>query len=296
MEVNEQGRYVDNNNRVFTKCYADPSTCFLIDVTGPRVESVWRGSRYWIDFSNYIFSPEVVVAAHKYVCEKLEDHTPAIINEVKSALKMLASIWVKDWINFSSLSWNELFEIFATATKSEKTYFRRLYTYCSDNEMAGADEIYASELQQLVVGSAATRVILEWDQKRGALTTAEQELVRRAMLERGEESWDANVARLFVWISFETLKRPAQLAGMKSDALWSPQVISGEKEFFLRIPKIKYNSGQPSELWPITPELADEIIRYSSRIGVSEAQTQKGRLIVTSKPGAKSNFNTMIKN
>lgn len=232
MDVNEQGRYVDNNNRVFTKCYADPSTCFLIDVTGPRVESVWRGSRYWIDFSNYIFSPEVVVAAHKYVCEKLEDHTPAIINEVKSAVKMLASIWVKDWINFSSLSWNELFEIFATATKSEKTYFRRLYTYCSDNEMAGADEIYASELQQLVVGSAATRVILEWDQKRGALTTAEQELVRRAMLERGEESWDANAARLFVWISFETLKRPAQLAGMKADALWSPQVMSGEKSFF----------------------------------------------------------------
>ncbi|MDP1171747.1 hypothetical protein, partial [Klebsiella pneumoniae] len=86
---------------------------------------------------------------------------------------------------------------------------------------------------------------------------------------------DENVARLFVWISFETLKRPMQISSMDIEALWSPPGILGEKEFFLRIPKIKYNAGQPSDLWPITAELANEILEYGKREGVSECQKAK---------------------
>ena len=296
MEVNEQGKYVNRDGNIFIKCYADPSSCLLIDVTGPRIESIWRGRRYWIDFSMYLFCSQVVDAAYEYVCDKLQDHTPAIVNEVKSALKMMAVVWKDEWKNFSSLSWHELFEMFATASKSIRLCFRKFYTYCADNGLAQADEIYAAELNQIAVGSPSTRVISDWDKKRGALTNAELELVRRAMLESGNESWDENVARLFVWISFETLKRPMQISSMDIEALWSPPGILGEKEFFLRIPKIKYNAGQPSDLWPITAELANEILEYGKREGVSECQKAKGRLIVTSKPGTKSNFDAMIKN
>lgn len=47
--------------------------------------------------------------------------------------------------------------MFATASKSIRLCFRKFYTYCADNGLAQADEIYAAELNQIAVGSPSTR-------------------------------------------------------------------------------------------------------------------------------------------
>lgn len=50
MEVNEQGKYVNSDGNIFIKCYADPSSCLLIDVTGPRIESIWGAEGIGLTF------------------------------------------------------------------------------------------------------------------------------------------------------------------------------------------------------------------------------------------------------
>nr|WP_283105399.1 tyrosine-type recombinase/integrase [Pseudomonas moorei] len=113
---------------------------------------------------------------------------------------------------------------------------------------------------------------------------------------KASESTAVNTARLFTWIMFETLKRPSQLEGMLKDALWVPDPFSNNQQYFLRIPKVKFQIGEIPELWPITGELAKAIQDYSTVPCVHAAQVKSNRLLITLRGGKNPKFGRAIKN
>lgn len=295
IEVNDSGEFEDEVGRLYVRCNADPSSPFFIDVTTDYVEAVWRRARYSIDLSRYQLPVVIIEVVKKYLVHKLESVCPRILSSVHAGISCLERHWQPSWKDFSDMSLGKLLSVM-TSSHAEATEFRRFYIYAAFQGLAGADEIHALELEAIRLKKPhPTLRILEWHETRGALTSSEIEVVRKAMIISAEgESTADFTSRLFTWISFETLKRPIQLHEMFRDALWVPDSMAEGGQYFLRMPKAKYQTGQASELWPITTQLANAILEYSSSPKVKALQERTGRLLVSSREGESSNFGRAI--
>lgn len=295
IEVNDSGGFEDEVGRLYVRCNADPSGSFFIDVTTNYIEAVWRRARYYIDLDKYQLPVVIIDVAKKYLVHKLVSVCPRILSSVQGGLSCLERHWESSWKDFSDVSLGKLLSVM-TSSHAEATEFRRIYIYAALQGLAGADEIDALELEAIKLKkSHPSARIMEWHETRGALTSSEIEVIRKAMMISVEGESTADItSRLFTWISFETLKRPIQLHEMSCEALWVPDSVVEEVQYFLRIPKAKYQTGQAPELWPITTQLANAILEYSSSPMVKALQEKTGRLLVSSREGRSSNFGRAI--
>lgn len=281
IEQNNLGEFRDESGRLYIECRADSLDPFFIDVSAFKIEALWRGQRYSIDLGKYKLPAIIIDAAKDYLKFKLKSVSPHLLPSVSYGLSCLEKQWNKSWGDFSCLSLGDLFSIIVGSSRNGRE-LRSFYRYSAQNGLAGADEIHALELEAIKLGrNMSKKIILEWHETRGALTSSEVEVVRRAMVTKplGESILDAT-SRLFTWIAFETLKRPIQLIEMLNDALWIPDPTAVDQQFFLRIPKAKKQRGQVSELWPITEQLALAIQSYSHTPRVRDLQDKHKTLLV----------------
>ncbi|UST75341.1 site-specific integrase [Pseudomonas siliginis] len=294
IKITDAGDYVDDFGRLYVRCKADSANPFFVDVTTYRIEAEWRRVKHRIDLQRYNLPSVVKDAAKQYLIDQIELLCPRFFDSLNTALLCLEKNWSDLWKDFSDMSLGELFKIILTDPRPGGV-IRRFYKYCARKNLAGADDIYALELESVrLLKRNPAENILEWHETRGALTSSEIELVRRKMVRViPGESMSNNTARLFVWISFETLKRPIQLAEMLVDALWKPDVGAGDHQYFLRVPKAKHQAGRASELWPITEPLATAIQEYSLKPEVCKRQKKTGRLLVGSKDEGVPSFGSM---
>jgi len=295
IEINDSGEFEDGVGRIYVRCNADPSGSFFVDVTTNYIEAEWRRARYYIDLNKYQLPVVIIDVAKKYLVHKLESVCPRILSSVQAGLSCLEGHWEPAWKDFSDVSLGKLL-IVMTSSPAGASEFRRLYIYAAFQGLAGADEIHALELEAIRLKKPhPTARILEWHETHGALTSSEIEVIRKEMMISVERESMADItARLFTWILFETLKRPIQLHEMSRDALWVPDSAVEDVQYFLRIPKAKYQTGQAPELWPITAQLANAILEYSSSPMVKLLQEKTGRLLVSSREGKSSNFGRSI--
>lgn len=296
IEIDEFGSFRDGQGRMFVRCKADPSSLFYIDVTSNFIEAKWRNVRYWIDLECYTLPSVIALAAKEYLIFKLESVSPQIFNGVHIGLKLLEEHWADPWVDFSSMSLGDLFNV-VQGPVGAALEFRKFYKFCALRGTASADQIHAIELESVRINKRNPNSgILEWHETRGALTSSEIEIVRRAMMNRQQsEIISDTTSRLFAWVSFETLKRPIQLSEMLSDALWIPDPEAADLQYFLRIPKAKRQIGQMSELWPITAQLAEAIQAYSGLPSIKKMQEISGTLFVGACGGKSPNFGVTMK-
>jgi len=282
IELDDVGDFRDEHGRLYIQCRADSLNPFFIDVTTSKIEAMWRSQPFSVDLDVYKLPVTIISAVKDYLKFKLKSVSPRILATTGTALSFLQKRWDDSWADFSYLSLGDLFSITLASTRKGGD-FRALYKFSAQNGLAGADEVYALELETIRIGkNASKKIILEWHETRGALTSSEIEVVRRAMVvEPPDEQISDATSRLFAWIAFETLKRPIQLIEMLSDALWSPDPTAIDQQFFLRIPKAKKQRDQVSELWPITEQLALAIKNYSAIPLVRELQEKRKTLLVT---------------
>ena len=291
IELNHLEEFRDEQGRLYVECRADALNPFFIDITTCRIETEWQRRRYSICLDEYKLPKIVINAAHEYLKFKLKKVCPRILPSFRSALLCLESKWNTSWTDFSDLSLGDLFDI-TLAESQAGGQFRMFYRYSAQNCLAGADEVYALELDAIKFKPGESKnIILQWHETRGALTSSEIEVVRRAMVAKApdESTWDTSV-RLFAWIAFETLKRPIQLHEMLDSALWTPDPTASDQQFFLRIPKAKKQRGQEAELWPITGELAVAIRDYSALPHVRVLQKSRKTLLVSMSGGKRPDF------
>src|SRR3546814_2190741 len=93
---------------------------------------------------------------------------------------------------------------FVVLCKQKTAYEMRISDWSSDvcssdlNCLAGADEVYALELDAIKFKPGESKnIILQWHETRGALTSSEIEVVRRAMVAKApdESTWDRSEER-----------------------------------------------------------------------------------------------------
>ena len=299
MFVNEEGVYEDKEGAIFVRCMADPGNPIFIDVSGEVWCAVWRGKVSTIDFSKYKLPHKIIEATKGYLKEKLEKMAPVMISAVAAMLNKLSLQWDENWLSFRELGLVDFRNIWLGFNSDSRYCLRRLYKYCAQNSLVGADDEVCVELDSW---AARTRKyykeIMEWDEVFGALTSDETELLRHRFMSRPDnESYADHFSRIIVWVLFETLKRPKQLAEMDHKSLWILNDSKGERECFLNIPKIKFQTGREPEAWPITNELAEEIEAFSERSTVKDDQELKERLLVsncTRTPGREPSLTTFI--
>lgn len=275
----------DNEYGVFY-CKVNGAVKVKVDVDNEAWCVEWK-RKYEINFDRFMLPPVIVKSAKKYLKFRLLSVGPFCINTVKQLLGFLSANWISDWHDLSDLKLIDLMALWNRPSVSQgkvvKLELKRFYKYCSERSFAGADIFIAGEIESWIatIGNPYYRDLRMWHEERGAMTSSEQEVLRRSLLTTtGEETLNELFTRIFLLICFETIKRPSQILEMKSDALVEIRVNENESEFFLRIPKAKKQLGRKPELWPITNSLANEIIKYSSFKKISKAQDEFCLLLV----------------
>lgn len=215
---------------------------------------------------------------------------PTWIQSLRRLLPALSRLADTESIDLSSglgsLSAAQWLRIWEGLTFESRQTLRFLYREMVDASMQGARLEIVQELDEWIAWPQPDGMhdVLTWNVQRGALTSAEAELARRLFTTSsdGETAVD-EVTRVWGWMLFETYKRPSQLLEMENDALVE---IPGQRpQFFLRIPKVKAQTGQSAELWPVSVSLAGAIRSVSSRPVINELQRHFNRLVVL--PGRK---------
>ena len=186
---------------------------------------------------------------------------------------------------FGSISASSWRQIWGKLNSNQRTHMREIYSQLAERRMGGASVHISLEMKRWKARSEIInlRYVLEWDATKGALTTAETEVLRNEVRTIPDhETVLDTVARLFTWTSLETLKRPIQLLSMEQDALIKLTVGTGKEDinYFLNIPPAKAQSGKLRELWPVSRELGKELDKMMENAVISEQQRKMGRYFV----------------
>lgn len=295
IDIDDFGDYRDDLGRLYVK--AGKRQPVYVKVEESTIQGRWRRVNCKLDLDSIELPKSIVTAAHQFAVYRLETCVPTTLVSIGIFMRNLAERWKSEWTDFTSLSLLQLISMLAEFKKDTRTQFRQFYKYCAVHDICGADESYAIELETITFPTSKPLLaVLQWHKTKGAMTTAEQEVVRSEMVvKKTGETITETTSRIFTWILFETLKRPSQVGDIAFDALWMPN-HNKDSQFFLRIPKVKFQAGQRDELWPITNELAHAIIEYSSHHFVREAQKRTGYLLVSAKNGYRSRLSKNLNN
>jgi site-specific recombinase XerD len=273
-----------NNNDFY--CRVNGSTKVNVKVEGESWVVVWK-TKYQINFDHYKLPDVIVSAAKKYLRSRLSRSGPHSICSTQQLLVFLSKNWERSWMDFSDIKLIDFMALWNLAPVRGRTAIRhqlkRFYKYCYEESLAGADVFMSGEITSWVAtyDGSYYRDLLTWHEERGAMTTSEQELLRRFLQSEGErETINQRFTRIFLWACFETIKRPSQILEMKSDALIEIKLDGKDTQYFLRVPKAKKQLGRKPELWPITNALASALITYSALGKVSSAQQRFDLLLV----------------
>lgn len=287
IEMDEFGDYRDDLGTLYVK--SGKRQPVFVKVEESVIQGRWRRVNCKLDLTGLELPKCIVTAAYQFAISRLETCVPTVLIGMDKLMRNLAANWKSGWLDFSSLSLPQLIMLLAEYRKDLKTHFRKFYMYCAIHGFCGADESFAIELEALTFSSAKPMLaVLQWHETKGAMTAAEQEVVRTEMINKKMgETITETTSRLYTWILFETLKRPSQVGDIEFDALWRPS-SSNDSQYFLRIPKAKYQAGQSDEMWPITRGLAHAIVEYSAHDFVRMAQKETGYLLVSSVFGFRS--------
>jgi integrase len=276
--------WVDSNNRLFIKNEFDRHNPCFIDVTSQIWRAIWKGRVFELNWNN-ITLPDQIIEAVKFVFSlKLKSGRVAAthIGGIKSMLKRLQKNWPSECRSFSTFDISVFIKVWDGLTSHNKQLFRQIFKEISDTGKFGADARLVLIINKWKIrnNEKTLRHVLAWNPDSGSLTSAEFELVIDALKKTpGYENAKNMAIRILCLILIETVKRPQQILSIKTEDL---KIIEnkGITGYFLEIPKSKFQTGAPPELWPISTGLAEQIVLFSRRASVSLLQSKYNRLIV----------------
>lgn len=280
----ETGLFERADGRCFVRCEFDPDDPVLIDVTGACWHAKHAGQTFTLDWK-IIGLPAVISSAIEIILRaRMRSSSPSYLHKVSTTLKGLVRSAIASEVDlskgFSGVSTSSMLKMWSRLHPTDRSIFRSLYNELAEKGLAGADFIVSRQMKQWTArkDSQPLRRVMEWDSEAGAFTSMEWELIRGVLNSPDLAESDVDCAtRIYGRVLTETLKRPIQVLSMKRDALW---IAPSGREFFLRIPKGKGQTGERPALWQITKELADAIQAYCKRPQIQASQVRFDRLIV----------------
>lgn len=295
MQNHETGLWEESDGRKFIRNEFNPDEPVFIDVT----DDVWRfslgGLARKLDWQQAGLPAAVVGPLQSLASEHLRTKSASWAQHVHRMLTGLAKAASNLGIDLSgglgALSVKEWAAMWVLLSNEARTMLRIFYREMAQRSLTGASPAIALEMDEWIAWPqpAGMQDVLTWNAETGAYTSGESELARRALAcPIGDDESDVEyVARIFGWILFETYKRPLQLLGMRKDAL---VIFKGHRwQYFLRIPKVKAQTGDAAELWPVSEALGKSIQALSDRPLLLALQEKFDRMIVV--PGRKQGGN-----
>jgi len=275
------------NNSNFIKNEFDPFCPCFIEINQKTWKASWKGQFVFIDWSDFSLPLNILDSIELVTKSKLKSGKVAVthLREINNLLSKLTRIWPKRIKDFSQLEINDFNDIWESLDVHSRSTFRQLIV-----EIAKSSQKSLNSFSCIIKNwHARTKVktlrrVLNWDPEFGALTSTELELFKDKLRNKVPFSSQHCSARLLSMVMLEIMKRPQQLLSMKSNALIIVE-SNNIREYFLVVPKSKYQSGEPSERWSISRELADEINAFSKIPSIASLQNKFDRLLLWDNKG-----------
>src|SRR5579872_7160950 len=232
----------------------DPQRPVGITVAGNCWETTYDGVHYYLDWSKLVFPDDVIDSLKTIARDRLKVNAPSDLKNISIALRGLSNNWNTSWVDFGDIGVDEWHEIWPKIRPGVRVLVRSIYANLAEADLAGADLFIADELSRWKARHNVRHLgyVLDWHPSRGALTASESELLRRKVSSaQPHETDEDECIRILTWTIVETLKRPRQLLLIELDGL-KTVTASGITEYFLTIPKVKYQRAQQAEWWPIS--------------------------------------------
>jgi len=278
------GLFEGKDGRRFVRCEFDPGRPVWIDVTDTCWSAVYAGRLHELNWSDFALPDAVRLPLQQMVSLRLKRFAPSYMDSVRTTLhrlcRAISDRGLRLWRGFDDISAADWLIVWESMDEHSCSIFRSLYFELAEQGVAGAEFAFATEMRQWKARNdvQVLRLVMAWDATSGSFTSSEWELVRHALKVDVADENDTDCAiRVFGRILDETLKRPLQVLTMSRDALWNSP---SNREFFLRIPKVKAQAGERATSWQITQNLAEAIQAYSERPRIHALQEQFDRLIV----------------
>lgn len=283
----ETGLFESRRGKKFVKCEFNPNAPVYIDITSNCWFAQYAGSLFKLDWATLALPEEIAIPVKSVAIEKLSTHAPRYLGHLETALKSLKKAASRADLTkgLGAISTTTWMRIWAKMTARDWSTIRSIYSDLADKNLGGASQATSTEMKSWKARAKIVhlRHVLEWDPEKGAYSSAEVKVILDLLKRRPDcEETKDHCLRLYAWIMFETLKRPIQVLSMERDAIQEVQdPTSARSEYFLRIPKAKGQSGQPSELWQITETLGREIQAFLRRPEVASQSRIGNRLLIT---------------
>lgn len=280
----ETGLFESDDGRRFVRCEFNPDEPRWIEVSGESWSVSYAGQTHVLDWLSLDFPKELKDSLKRIVLDRLRRNAPSYLSAIRFALVQWSHAASAAGVDLTeglgTISASAWLSIWEQLSQSSRSRVRSIYAELADNGLSGANFSVAKEMRRWKArhDTMTLRYVMEWDADSGSFTSSEWELIRGVLNRDYPRENDIDCAcRLFGRILNESLKRPIQILAMKRDALW---IAPSEREFFLRIPKAKGQTGESSGLWQITDALAKAIQSYSQRPQIRSLQERFDRLIV----------------
>lgn len=284
------GIWLRSDGAKFIRNEFRPERHVWIDVTTDVWTFSFGGSSHRIDWLAGGLPRSLIDDLQSLARVHVRTKAPTWAHNLRRLLPALSNLANAEGVDLSiglgSLSTAQWLRVWEGLSFEGRTMIRSMYREMVDASMQGARQEIAQELDEWIAWPQTEGLldVVTWNEQKGAFTSAEAELVRRLFATaRAGETAVEEMTRVWGWMLFETYKRSSQLLDMAKDAL---VMIEGERpQFFLRVPKVKAQTGDDAELWPVSGALAAAIRSVSSRQVVTELQVHFNRLVVL--PGRK---------
>lgn len=292
------GLFEDDAGRWFVRCDFNPEAPVWIDVSQDEWVAQYAGTKYKLSWSKLDLPDKLALPLRQVIQERLKSRSPSYLAQVNSGLKdfIAAAKGIDLSEGFSHVSSSAWLKIWGGMKRGGRTVIRSLYIHLTNRHLAGADHSIAIEMKRWRARNNTVTLsnVREWNVVTGAMTAAEDEVLRRALAMNVSDESDHDIAcRVYGLILHQTMKRPLQILSMKADA-FDPEKGKEAGRHYLDIPKVKGQAGEDVECWEITKELADLIQTYSDRPRIARLQRRIDRLMVI--PNNKGGEPQWIKN
>lgn len=268
----------------FLKCDARSARPVMLNITGKHWESRVIGYRCWLDWewvaSN--FTPNFFNQTRTVVVQILRQRDLKYLNLVRLALHQLAPVLAsapQGWEDVTLLDWQRM--IIEFTQHDYLTCVRSLYRQVAINlgDAQMIQRVVQMDAYRATRNETAFHDVRTWHPDRGAFTDEELETVIQFLKKPRVESPTDHGVRLTAAIALYLGKRSSQIILISLDGL-STLTHEGRTRSYLRIPKVKRQRGEASELWAIPETLAEDIRRFSARPEIEVLQQRTQRLII----------------
>lgn len=280
----ETDQWSDTEGNLFIKNEFDPYEPCFIEQTEYVWRAVWKGAVHLIDWAETSLPTDTIFPIKHFTDARLKSSEVAAtyISVIKGLLLRLDRCWPSKCSKFSDLGLDEFSVIWDGLTSHNRSTFRQLYILIAESNKFDVDNNIAVKIKKWKARSnvKTLKYVIEWNPKSGSLSSAELELLRHKLLEKPRfESGKDIMMRILCGAMIELIKRPQQFMSIKADGVRRIEK-NGISEYFLEVPKSKFQTGMPSELWPISTRLANEISRAGERSDVKALQDKYNRLFI----------------